>query len=79
MTLTAADTLVFMERSWSLVRTLQAEDRLHRIGQTADQVTIIDLIAGDTIDEHRQQVVQGKEKTLKDLVQDEETLRRLLA
>lgn len=79
LTLTAADTLVFMERSWSLVRTLQAEDRLHRIGQTADQVTIIDLIAGDTIDEHRQQVVQGKEKTLKDLVQDEETLRRLLA
>lgn len=45
-----ADTAIFLDRDWSPANNLQAEDRIHRIGQTADSVHIIDIMARDTID-----------------------------
>jgi SNF2 family DNA or RNA helicase len=50
ITLTAADTVIFIDRSWSPAVNLQAEDRLHRIGQK-NAVQVILLDATHTIDE----------------------------
>lgn len=49
LTLTRADTAIFVERDWVPAVNSQAEDRLHRIGQES-HVTIITLEAADTID-----------------------------
>lgn len=52
LTMTAADTIVFLQRSWSAIDNKQSEDRVHRIGsEKHQQVTIIDLIAEGTIEE----------------------------
>jgi SNF2 family DNA or RNA helicase len=47
----AADTAVFLQRSYAFGQNQQAESRIHRNGQTADKVTIIDLVSKDTLDE----------------------------
>ena len=49
LTLTAADTCIFVERDWTPAINQQAEDRLHRIGQE-NHVTVIVLEAPGTID-----------------------------
>ena len=78
LNLMAASTLVFLERSYSLIHNLQAEDRLHRIGQMADRVDIIDLIAPGTMDEDRLDSKGSKLLSLAEIARDEETLRRLI-
>jgi len=50
ITLTAATTMVYYSNSYDLEIRLQSEDRAHRIGQKAN-VTYIDLVSPDTIDE----------------------------
>lgn len=54
ITLHAASTVVFLDRSWSPALNGQAEDRLHRIGQKS-AVQVIDIIARDTVDLGRRQ------------------------
>lgn len=50
ITLTAADTVHFIERSWVPAWNEQAEDRLHRIGQS-NRVTVYIYEAQDTVDD----------------------------
>lgn len=50
LTLTAASVVVYYSNSFDLEKRLQSEDRAHRIGQTKN-VTYIDLIAVNTVDE----------------------------
>ena len=52
ITLTAADTVIFLERDWTPAINEQAEDRLHRIGQTS-HVTVVILQGLDTVDTDR--------------------------
>lgn len=47
LTLTRADTCVFIEFDWVPAAMLQAEDRGHRIGQEADKYTIIYMYADE--------------------------------
>lgn len=49
LTLTRADTAIFVERDWVPAINTQAEDRLHRIGQE-NPVSILVIEARDTID-----------------------------
>lgn len=49
VTLTSADTAIFIERHWTPARNEQAEDRLHRNGQK-NAVTVLILEAEDTVD-----------------------------
>ncbi|OAY73533.1 putative SMARCAL1-like protein [Ananas comosus] len=74
LTLTAASTVIFAELSWTPGDIIQAEDRVHRIGQES-AVNIYYLLANDTIDdiiwdavlsklENLGQVLDGQEKTL---------------
>jgi SNF2 family DNA or RNA helicase len=62
LTLTSASTTVYYSLSFDLEQRLQSEDRAHRIGQT-NTVTIIDLIARGTVDNH----IVGSLRAKKDL------------
>ena len=50
LTLTAAKYVIYFSNSYNLEVRQQSEDRAHRIGQKS-QVTYIDIIARDTIDQ----------------------------
>lgn len=54
ITLTRSETVVFVELDWVPAALMQAEDRIHRVGQTAQSCQIIHVIAkfaGDNLDE----------------------------
>lgn len=59
LTLTQADTVVFLEHSWRPSRNEQAMRRIHRLGQTRP-VTAIHLVTKDTIDDRIQKVLATK-------------------
>lgn len=79
LTLTAASTVVFLQRPWSLVESIQAEDRCHRIGsEHHDSVEIIDVVAVNTIDTRVRSALRAKGQQLADLVQDPRIVAELL-
>lgn len=59
LTLTAANTVIFLDEPWNKAIKDQAEDRAHRIG-TTENINIITLIAKDTIDERINELVEKK-------------------
>jgi SNF2 family DNA or RNA helicase len=79
ITLTAASTMVFLQRSFSAIDNAQAEDRCHRIGsEVHESIMIIDVVSKNTLDEHVQDVAAMKVEQLQDLVRDKERVRALL-
>ncbi len=79
LTLTAARTVVFLQRPWSLVEATQAEDRCHRIGsEIHDSIEIVDIVAADTIDTRVRGVLHDKAGQLADLLQDKRIVTQLL-
>ena len=65
ITLTAANTAVFVEREWVPGWEEQAEDRVYRIGQESDSVHAVYLSVARTIDEKFNQVIEEKRKVVK--------------
>ena len=61
LTLTAGTVEIFMDEPWNRANKEQAEDRLHRIGQSTN-ITIYTLICKDTIDERVHELVENKGK-----------------
>ena len=59
LTLTAANTVIFLDEPWNRALKEQAEDRAHRIG-TKENVNIITLITKNTIDERINEIVEAK-------------------
>lgn len=59
LTLTAGTVEIFMDEPWNKANKVQAEDRLHRIGQHTN-ITIYTLICKDTIDEKVHMLVEQK-------------------
>ena len=59
ITLTQANTVIYYSNSYDLEKRLQSEDRAHRIGQQKN-VTYIDLIAEDTVDEKIVKALRNK-------------------
>ena len=70
VTLTRAKVLCFLQRDWSMVKNLQAEDRIHRWGQHANEVTIVNIITEDTIDERVWNVYTTKQGRLDEITRD---------
>jgi len=58
-TLTAASTVIFLDKPWNLANTEQAEDRAHRIG-TVGTVNVVTLVCRDTIDERIEEIITEK-------------------
>lgn len=80
ITLTAADTIVFLQRSWSMIENRQATDRVHRIGsEQHESITVIDVIAPGTIEERQLQVLHEKLSRLQEVVGDDSTEDSLLS
>lgn len=69
ITLTAASTVVFIDRDWSPSINSQAEDRLHRIGQK-NAVEVIDLMGRNTVDLGKRQQLALKVRHLQMLLGD---------
>lgn len=69
ITLTASSTAIFLDRTWSPSRNVQAEDRLHRIGQE-NAVQIIDIMARNTVDLDRKSKIDLKWSVLRQLLGD---------
>ncbi len=65
ITLTAADTSLFLEQGWNPGTMEQAEDRIHRIGQESP-VTIYYLLALETIDRGKWQIIEEKRLAIKE-------------
>jgi len=79
LTLTRADTMLFMQRSFSPLRNTQGEDRIYRIGsEIHEAITIVEQIAPDTVEERRRDTLERKGVRIEEVLQDETTLRRLL-
>lgn len=70
--LTAAGTLVRLQRSWSLVDHKQGEDRVHRIGSEIHaSVNIIDIVTADTIESRQLEALSIKTARLDEINRDE--------
>ena len=63
LTLTAASNVLIVERQWTPADEVQAEDRLHRIGQS-ESVTAWYLVVKDTVDDKMNLIVEGKRKKI---------------
>lgn len=79
ITLTRADTMLFMQRSWSEIQNQQAEDRVHRIGSEIHScVRIIDQIAPGTVEARKLDLLKTKQGRMEEVVRDSESLLKLL-
>lgn len=73
--MTAASTIVFLQRSWSLIDNLQAEDRVHRIGsEVHSSITVVDIVAPETIEVRQIAKLREKATRLEEVVRDREKL-----
>jgi SNF2 family DNA or RNA helicase len=72
---------IFLQRSWSMVKNLQAEDRIHGIGRGVEGMAteIIDVITANTIEAKVHAIRVEKGAMLEELVRDEATLKTWLA
>ncbi|MFW6281958.1 MAG: DEAD/DEAH box helicase [bacterium] len=66
--LTAGSIAVFLDKDWTPANNSQAVDRLHRIGQKRN-VTVIELIAKDTIESYIEELLEEKQETFDNLIE----------
>lgn len=79
LTLTKADTMLFMQRDWSAIKNAQAEDRIHRIGAEGhESITIIEQITPGTVEEHKLALLEQKQGRIQEVLRDADALRKLL-
>src|SRR3990167_9335831 len=70
LNLQAASVVVHFDLPWSIAKTLQREDRAHRMGQTKP-VTILNLVARGTIDEYVAKVLKRKNRESVEILEDD--------
>lgn len=79
ITLTRADTMLFMQRSFSEIQNQQAEARIDRIGsEIHNAIVIIDQIAPDTVEELKLEILEAKAGRMEEVVRDVDAIRKLL-
>lgn len=67
LTLTAGTYVIFMDKAWNQTDNEQAEDRCHRIG-TSSNVTVISMVAKDSVDEVIESKLKSKENLFQQIV-----------
>jgi SNF2 family DNA or RNA helicase len=76
LNLTAADTIVRLQRSWSMLLNVQSLARVHRIGsERHESVLVVDVVAPGTVEERQFQVLAEKLGRLEEIARDKLTLR----
>jgi superfamily II DNA or RNA helicase len=60
LTLTRACTCLFVDLDWTPALNVQAQDRLHRIGQTAQSVLYVRMVSDHPLDLHIQALIAKK-------------------
>lgn len=66
-----AANIVFLQRSWSMVDNVQAEDRVHRIGsERHTTVNVFDIITRDTVEERQIERLTEKFRRLDEITRD---------
>lgn len=77
LNMTKADTLIRLQRSWSLIDHKQGEDRVHRIGSDQhESITIIDIVAADTVELDQLESLQVKIDRLEEINRDRAQLEK---
>lgn len=77
LTMTAADTMIRLQRSWSMIDNYQGEDRVHRIGaERHESIHIIDIVAQGTVEDDQLRRLYEKSERLEEITRDR---ARLLA
>jgi SNF2 family DNA or RNA helicase len=80
ITLTAADTIYFLERSYSKTDNQQTEDRVYRIGsEIHSSISVVVCITEDSVEDNRELLLAVKEGRIEEIVCDRERLRRVLS
>jgi len=69
---------VFLQRPWSIVESLQAEDRAEGDLTQTRGTEIVDIVAANTIDTRVRAVLRERAGQLADLVQDPRIVAELL-
>lgn len=79
ITLTRADTMLFMQSSYSTIENRQAEDRIHRIGsEIHESIRVIEQVSPNTVEERRLELLEAKDARIEEVVRDKDALRKLL-
>lgn len=79
ITLTAAGTMVAVERPWSSIQWRQAQDRVHRIGSERHEVvSIIDLITENSVELGQLKRFNENAEALEQIVRDKDRMHDLL-
>jgi SNF2 family DNA or RNA helicase len=77
ITLTRADTICRMQRSWAHRENLQAIDRFHRPGQESDKCLIVDFVTPGTVEDDQQMAsLEEKAERMEEIVRDRRALLR---
>lgn len=75
--MTAADTIIFLQRPWSMIHNVQTEGRVHRIGSEQHNVIrVIDIISRDTVEEKQLERLDEKMARLEEITRDRAALAK---
>jgi len=78
ITLHRADTMVRAQRPFSRVDDIQAADRIHRMGQTAESVQYIDLVSIGTAESRVLSILKDKGELMEQVCRDKDRMVELL-
>lgn len=79
ITLTQANTMIFLQRSWSLIENIQAEGRGRRIGsEKYDHIKIIDYVTKNTQQEKVFEAIDAKSDQLEVILRDKDLVRKFI-
>jgi SNF2 family DNA or RNA helicase len=69
LTLTKASVAIFLDKLWTPALNIQAQDRLHRIGQK-DSVLIYEILAMDTIEQDIEMLLKSKQEIIDNALEE---------
>lgn len=74
LTMTAADTIIFIQRPDSMIDYVQSENRVHRIGSNHESILIVHIITNDTVEDRQMEILQEKMDRLEEIMRARATI-----